>query len=236
VDDDTVARHLQELLGGAGHAVAQWTVAGADGRERQVSLTSTLLTGEHGAADQVLMNLVDVSERHRYEQELAALADSDPLTGLANRRRFSQELNRHVAECRRYGVRGGVLLLDLDHFKAVNDTLGHAAGDELLTVVAEILRHRLRGTDVVARLGGDEFAVLLPHADRKAVEMVSQSVVDEIRTRLCGLGDTRAQVTVSVGGTLVSSAHSSGAEVLAAADVAMYAAKAAGRNQYVVQG
>ncbi len=235
-EDSTVRRHLEELLGGTGHAVAHWTVVRADGSELHVGVTSTLLAGEDGAPDQVLTNLVDVSERHRYEQELAALADTDPLTGLANRRRFHHELNRHVAECRRYGVRGGVLLLDLDHFKAVNDTLGHAAGDELLTLVAEILQHRLRSTDVVARLGGDEFAVLLPHADRKAVELVSQTVVDEIRGRLCGLGDTREQVTVSVGGVLVAVEHGSGDGVLEAADSAMYAAKAAGRNQYVVQG
>ncbi len=234
-EDATVRRHLEDLLGGGGHAATQWTVRRADGTEVHLALTSTLLAGEDGTADEVLTNLVDVSDRHLYEQELAALADTDPLTGLANRRRFHQELNRHVAECRRRGFAGAVLLLDLDHFKAVNDTLGHAAGDELLVTVADILRHRLRSTDVVARLGGDEFAILLPQADRKAVELVCQSVVDEIRGRLSGLDDALARVTVSVGGALVDGAHAAGRDVLESADSAMYAAKAAGRNQYVVR-
>jgi diguanylate cyclase (GGDEF)-like protein len=177
-----------------------------------------------------------VTERYRYEQQLAHLADHDPLTGLANRRRFDAELGRHVDECRRYGVRGALLLLDLDHFKAVNDTLGHAAGDELLTMVGQILRTRLRSTDVVARLGGDEFGVLLPHADLKGAELVARSIVQEIRDRLADVDDSRSRVTASVGGVLVEETDVTVAGVLSAADEAMYAAKDAGRNQYVVRG
>ena len=235
--DTTVLDHLDAVLaGGPGHAVTQWSVRAADGTEAHVVLTSTVLAGEDGERDVVLTNLVDVSDRHRYEQQLAHLADHDPLTGLANRRRFDAELTRHVDECRRYGARGALLVLDLDHFKEVNDTLGHAAGDELLRMVGTVLKDRLRSTDVVARLGGDEFAVLLPHGDRKAAELVAQSVVDQVRERLAGMADTRGDVTVSVGGALLDDPGLTASDWLSLADSAMYAAKGAGRNQYALHG
>ncbi len=236
-DDPTVPAHLAELRSGsAGHPPVQWSVRGADGTEAHLLLSSSLLAGEDDDPDLVLANLLDVSERHRYEQQLAHLADHDPLTGLANRRRFDAELDRHVAEFRRYGVGGAVLLLDLDHFKAVNDTLGHAAGDDLLVTVARALRARLRETDVVARVGGDEFAVLLRHTDRKAAERVAQDVVEVVREQLAGLDGARRQVTVSVGGALLGDPEHTSGDLLKAADAAMYAAKSAGRNGYVVHG
>jgi diguanylate cyclase (GGDEF)-like protein/PAS domain S-box-containing protein len=236
-DDPTVSAHLEELLSGlATHPVAQWSVCRADGSEARVVLSSTLLAGQDGDDDVVLTNLVDISERYRHEQQLAHLADHDPLTGLANRRRFDSELARHVDECRRYGARGAVLMVDLDNFKQVNDTLGHATGDGLLTLVAEVIGGRLRRSDVVARIGGDEFAVLLPHADREDAEVVARSLVDEVRAKLGAHGDSRSAVTVSVGGALIESPDIGVADLLHVADSAMYAAKAGGRDQYVVLG
>ncbi|MGZ4436946.1 MAG: diguanylate cyclase [Nocardioidaceae bacterium] len=235
--DTTVLRHLESLLAGAGDVSSgQWAVRRPDGRETHVVLSSTVLPGRDREPDQVLTYVVDVSERYRYEQQLAHLANHDPLTGLSNRRHFDDELARHVESCRRYGVTGALLVLDLDHFKEVNDALGHAAGDELLVQVAEILRARLRSTDVVARLGGDEFAVLLPHADAKAAALVAQSIVERVRGALAGLPDRRHEVTVSVGGVLVESPEVTGSDLLSSADSAMYAAKSAGRNQYVLLG
>ena len=191
-----------------------------------------MLHGENGGEDLILTNVVDVSERHRYERQLAFLAEHDPLTGLANRRRFDQELARHVDDCRRYGPRGAVLMLDLDHFKEVNDTLGHAIGDELLVDVARVLQQRMRSTDLVARLGGDEFAVLLPHADMKSAELVASSLVETLRDEVSGLEDTRSGVTASVGGVIIEESHLSASDVLSAADAAMYVAKHSGRSRY----
>jgi diguanylate cyclase (GGDEF)-like protein len=211
-------------------------VRGGSGEEVHVVLISTVLSSEDpadaGGGDLILTNVVDVSERYRYERQLAFLAEHDPLTGLANRRRFDQALQRHVEDCRRYGPRGAVLMLDLDHFKPVNDTLGHATGDQFLVQVAQVLAQRLRSTDLVARLGGDEFAVLLPHEDKKGAELVAASVVSRIRATTGEFDDARGGVTVSVGGVILEEVHESASDLLSAADAALYIAKNSGRNQY----
>ena len=159
--------------------------------------------------------------------ELRHLADHDPLTGLPNRRRFEQDLARHLAHVRRYGPEGAALVLDLDCFKPVNDTFGHAAGDRLLARVASVLRERLRATDVVARLGGDEFAVLLPRVDRAGAAAVARSLVETVRAEAL-TADARG-VTISIGVIAFADCEATvPASVLAAADLAMYDAKAAG--------
>ncbi len=234
--DPTVEQHLLRVrTSPRNRAENQWSVRGPDGEERHVVMISTLLASgqrEDGAGESVLSNLVDVSERYRYERQLAFLAEHDPLTGLANRRRFDQQLERHVDDCRRYGARGAVLMLDLDRFKEVNDTLGHAVGDQLLIDIARVLSHRMRSTDLVARLGGDEFAILLPHADRKTAELVAADVVDRVRQEVHSHDDTRRHVSVSLGGATVESFHVSASELLSAADSAMYVAKNSGRDRY----
>ena len=159
--------------------------------------------------------------------ELRHLADHDALTGLPNRRRFEQELARHLAHVRRYGPEGAALVLDLDCFKPVNDTFGHAAGDRLLARVAHVLRERLRATDVVARLGGDEFAILLPRVDAAGAAAVARSLAQTVRAEAL-TADTRG-VTISIGVIAFDERSPSVPEgVLAAADIAMYDAKAAG--------
>ncbi len=177
----------------------------------------------------------DLTSLRLTTSELRHLADHDALTGLANRRRFEQELCRHLAQMRRYGPEGAVLLLDLDCFKSVNDTLGHAAGDRLLVRVATVLRERLRATDLIARLGGDEFAVLLPRVDRAGAEAVARGLVETVRTEVPALAGR--PVTISVGALAFAepaAPASAPASVLAAADLAMYDAKAAGGDGWAL--
>ncbi len=232
-EDLAISLHLTRVRDAPDQrAETQWSVRDAQGEVIHVVLVSTMLKGVGDGEDQILTNVVDVSERYRYERQLAFLAEHDPLTGLANRRRFDQELARHVDHVRRYGPRGAVLMLDLDHFKEVNDTLGHAIGDELLVDVAALLMDRMRSTDLVARLGGDEFAVLLPEADQKSAELVAASIVERISEQVSRMGDARRGVTVSIGGVVVDASHLSASDVLSAADSAMYVAKHSGRNRF----
>ena len=124
-----------------------------------------------------------------------------------------------------------MLLLDLDNFKQVNDSLGHNAGDELLVTIGGLLRRSVRSTDVVAGLGGDEFAVLLPDGDQAAAETVGRAVVARIRTTPPTLDGVRRRVSASVGAVTFQAAREHAADVLALADMTMYDAKESGRQQ-----
>ena len=206
-----------------------------DGSVVWVARSVTLVRDADGEPLHFLDQIQDVTERRRFERELRQLADHDPLTGLLNRRRFEQELDRHVAEVARYGPRGALLVLDLDHFKYVNDALGHHAGDELILSVAGLLSRRLRETDTMARLGGDEFAVLLPHADIAEARQVAEALVFTVREEASVItGDRPRRVTTSVGIAPFTGAGLTGEQLLIEADLAMYEAKEAGRDRYAV--
>jgi diguanylate cyclase (GGDEF)-like protein/PAS domain S-box-containing protein len=174
----------------------------------------------------------DVSEPRELEGRLEYLLDHDYLTGLFNRHRFQQELDREVARQQRFGEGGAVLMMDLDGFKAVNDRFGHAIGDELLRGLSAEMRTRSRETDVVARLSGDEFAMVLPGVDREQAEAVANSLLGLVRSHVSALGNERAHVTASIGIALFD--RLGAFELLALSDAAMYAAKEAGRDRYVV--
>ena len=107
-------------------------------------MNATLVRDAAGVPQHVLLQVQDVTERRRYESELRYLADHDPLTGLLNRRAFARELEAHLEHVRRYGPTGAAMVLDLDHFKNINDTLGHGTGDELIVALAEALRDGAR--------------------------------------------------------------------------------------------
>jgi len=168
------------------------------------------------------------------EAELRFLADHDSLTGLLNRRRFRAELDQYVSFTARYGGRGAVMVIDIDGLKEVNDRRGHQAGDTLIRKVAEILRERVRATDLVARLSGDEFAVLMPQTDTAGAMQLGEDLRSQVAEGLplnLDLGDA----SISVGITMFGGQSGMGAEaVLVAADQAMYQAKAEGRNRIML--
>jgi diguanylate cyclase (GGDEF)-like protein/PAS domain S-box-containing protein len=172
-----------------------------------------------------------ISERKRAEAQLQYLADHDPLTDLPNRRSFEQELARGMSYAARYGTGGAVLVLDIDNFKYVNDSLGHKAGDELIRRVAELIRSRLRDSDALARLGGDEFAVLLHASEPQAAHDLAEDLVRIIRRHRFILGGQGTRVSASIGFAPLGDDQASGGELLAQADLAMYAAKEAGRDR-----
>jgi diguanylate cyclase (GGDEF)-like protein len=167
----------------------------------------------------------------RTDTELRYLADHDSLTGLLNRRRFRAELDQYVSFSARYGGQGAVMIIDIDGLKAVNDALGHHGGDNLLRQIADVMRERVRTTDIVARLSGDEFAVLMPQTDIAGALQLGEDLRAQAAEAAMPAPDGPG-ATISVGITMFGGGRDVGAEaVLVAADQAMYRAKEEGRNQ-----
>jgi len=164
----------------------------------------------------------------RLRAVLNNLAHTDPLTGLANRRGFDDALAREHARRRRGGPPMALLLVDIDHFKMVNDSWGHQAGDVTLRRLGELLSGMFRPTDVVGRIGGEEFAVLIPDCTAEKALIRAQALNESVRTVTRGW---EHPITVSVGVATRPEDAPTPAELLAAADAALYAAKAAGRDR-----
>ncbi len=206
-----------------------------DGRIGWLLLAGAALPGD-GGSPRAVMHAVDIGERKRAESQLQYLADHDALTGLYNRRRLESELDRAVAHAKRYREEASLLVIDLDGFKYVNDTMGHTRGDELVTRVAELLHSALRESDVVARLGGDEFAVIATHTGPRQGRVVAEKVLETLRRQAVVLSENRhARVTASIGLTTFSGdSQVSAEELLVEADIAMYEAKEAGKDQVAV--
>ena len=204
----------------------------ASGHALSCALQATVLTDEDGHPRALLSQIQDITERKRNEEQLEYLADHDALTGLRNRRAFARELEAHAGMNERYGPAGTIMMIDLDQFKFVNDTLGHQAGDELIVRVAHLLSERLRSTDVLARLGGDEFAVLLPKAGPSAAKLVASSVLETLRSEALLIAGTEPKITASIGIASFEDGNALiGEEVLINADLAMYDAKEEGRDR-----
>lgn len=178
--------------------------------------------------------IYDISEQARSREQQAQLARLDDLTGLSNRRAFHDELRRHISYSRRKDQPLALLYLDLDGFKAVNDSLGHEAGDEVLREVGQRLRRTLREEDIVARVGGDEFAVLMiDGADTHSVERVALKLIETISGPYT-VSEGRAELGVSVGIAHYEPTDEDVESLVNRADKAMYRAKRHGKGHYVV--
>ncbi|NBD20301.1 diguanylate cyclase [Aquabacterium fontiphilum] len=169
--------------------------------------------------------------RVKAEEELVRLASRDALTGLVNRRQFFEVAEAVLAQTRRYGSPMTVALLDLDHFKHINDTHGHAAGDAVLKAFAEVLHCSLRDSDTPARIGGEEFAVLLTSTPLVEALTALERIRQTLQDNPIVVGGQRIAATVSIGAVQWNPAHFDVDAMLAHADAALYAAKRAGRNR-----
>jgi diguanylate cyclase (GGDEF)-like protein/PAS domain S-box-containing protein len=232
-DRAELAATIARLLDGAESVHGEQRLIAADGHDIWTLLSGSLVQGSAGRGRQAVIQVLDISERKTFEGRLQHLADHDALTGLVNRRRFEDELDRSLAHAERYGSKGAVILLDLDGFKYINDALGHSVGDELIMRIAGIIRGTLRETDLVARIGGDEFAAILPEADAASAAVVAEKLLSAIRRQ--GVVTTSAQrqarVTTSIGVTVFDGSRGlTGEDLLVEADIAMYDAKDAGRD------
>jgi diguanylate cyclase (GGDEF)-like protein/PAS domain S-box-containing protein len=219
---------MRALRAGQSPVQAEFHWRTRDGDLRLIEWSTTALTGPDGDVTYMVGTGIDVTDARQLELERTAaearlrhMAEHDGLTGLLNRRRFEEELDRHIAHGRRYGMGGALLLLDLDDFKHVNDSFGHRAGDRVLTAVALVLRNRLRESDIVARFGGDEFAVLMPVGGAAEATELANLVLEAVRSDVpTPAGPLSASVGIALFGDLTTAD-----EVLSRADDAMYAQK-----------
>ncbi|GAA5648437.1 sensor domain-containing diguanylate cyclase [Vibrio proteolyticus] len=179
---------------------------------------------ENGKISYYITSLVDISDRKALEFQLRELSEKDELTKLWNRRKFENELKRHALMVERYPERNRVCLalIDIDHFKRINDHKGHDEGDRVIRAVAEVMTDTLRQTDFIARIGGEEFAVIMPHTTLEEAESALN------RLRIAVELDARINTTISAGFTDLTHDNT---RCYKWADVALYDAKASGRNQ-----
>jgi len=187
---------------------------------------------ENGVTLGLYSLITDMTEIRRNEAELMQLARNDPLTGLPNRRQFDERLVEAVARARLTRHPLALLFLDIDRFKTINDSLGHAAGDAVLKEVARRLKSTVRVTDIVARLAGDEFVIIVEGVDSAdEAEQVARKIVLAGRSDFA-VGGRVQKVTISIGVALFEGDATSPAELMARADAALYEAKTAGRDGY----
>ena len=203
-----------------------------DGTIADIEVTCRIAERRDGKVHRMAGTIHDVSERAQAKRELERLAYFDPLTGLPNRAMFQARLEQDVALARDTTMASALLLIDLDRFKEVNDTLGHAAGDDLLVKVSQLLRRTVDNDHFIARLGGDEFAVIMSGvAEAETIETVAREIVAVLR-RSFQLNNVEVLIGASIGIALMPQHGATGEEVNMNADLALYRAKDDGRGRF----
>ena len=194
---------------------------------------SMKVTSVHDAARRIVVSHEDVTSLKAAELASLNLANVDALTGALSRRNFLNLADQELARANRYGLPLMVLMLDLDHFKTINDRFGHAAGDEVLQGFVKTVSDVLRESDLIGRLGGEEFAVLLPNTIMEGGRALAQRIIDSARDSTVEVSGQRIPYTVSVGAGCLTG-ETNFAALLAHADAALYRAKASGRDRLEV--
>lgn len=225
---DVVADFLKERLAYHENPVGDLSVDIPDG-------PSLLIREAPVPGGGVVATLVDVTPMRTIERELEELARTDPLTGLANRRRFFELANEEVSRCGRYGRPMSLLALDIDHFKQVNDRHGHDVGDSVLQHVAAVALAQVRGQDLIARMGGEEFAVLLPETRLSDAVMLAERIRIAIQDTPSVTRAGEIRITLSIGVDGYRSGDKQADDALMRADALLYEAKNGGRNRVAHQ-
>jgi diguanylate cyclase (GGDEF)-like protein/PAS domain S-box-containing protein len=227
-----VIEGLKRAISGGERFSQEFAVITADKSQRIIHLQSKVYNDEHDHPTRMIGTIQDVTERKRAERELEYLSNYDVLTGLPNRKLFMDRFEHALGVANRMNYKLALIFIDLDHFKKVNDTLGHHVGDEMLKVVAHRIQSVLRQADTVARLGGDEFVIILENLeDMDAAAVVAEKIIKEITCPLVVEG-FELFPGASLGISIYPDDSDSIAELLKYSDMAMYSAKESGRNSF----
>ena len=201
------------------------------GKEYWVDLSMLPLKNHKGLVTHFASIQRDITEYKKLEQDLQILCRTDPLTTAANRRAFNETLSQEFSRFKRSQKQYALIMIDLDHFKTINDQHGHSVGDQVLIEVTERCRDNLRVHDIMARLGGEEFCILLPYTDSTQAEKVAERLRAMIEKKPIIVDGLRLKVTISVGISLVSIHDEDGHQAMDRADQNLLTAKNSGRNQ-----
>jgi diguanylate cyclase (GGDEF)-like protein len=202
----------------------------------QQSCTMGPLRNEKGDVDYLFIAVHDVTETVNFEQKLMALNMIDSLTGVNNRRSLESHLKEEVDRHKRYSHPLSLIMFDIDHFKAVNDTYGHQCGDYILQSIAEIIRNSIRSEDILARYGGEEFCCLLPETPMEAAMILAERFRIKIADHVFEFCQSSIRVTISLGVSAMSAKAMTPDLLLKKADDGLYMAKNRGRNRIEVAG
>jgi diguanylate cyclase (GGDEF)-like protein/PAS domain S-box-containing protein len=236
---DLAIEAFHDFIAGTGGTLpvhADLRVLDSQGQVHILDWTSSLLHDEQGNIVGALISGKDVTERRRLEEELKVMATTDSLTGLSNRRHFLDLAAAAMENYRRNCRPLALLMLDIDRFKRINDSYGHVTGDQVLVALADTLRETLRSADLCGRYGGEEFVCLLPETTEIEARLVAERLRRAMADRRIAAADGELRFTVSIGLAEATPGDSTIETLLQRADVAMYEAKAAGRNRIVSCG
>lgn len=229
-DNDAVLHAVELAIGSAEAYSVEYRVKRRDGEEIWVWERGRAVEEANGLVLEGI--ILDISEQKALEAELSEMATRDALTGLYNRRETARLLDEELARAQRYGRSLSVLWIDLDHFKAINDQHGHAAGDKVLQCVSALLEESVRSVDAVGRFGGEEFVVILPEMGRSDAEEIAERLRRKADETSCpGDDGVEVDITISIGVAVYPEHGTSSAALCLVADQAMYRAKRAGRNR-----
>jgi diguanylate cyclase (GGDEF)-like protein len=181
----------------------------------------------------ILLSIEDVTVREELTLKLKEMAQTDMLTGINNRRHFAEESNKAIDRAKRYHETLSLLMIDIDHFKLINDKHGHACGDKVLQQVAELIRTNFRSTDVIGRLGGEEFAITMLNSNTDEAILKAEELRVKVEQAYFGFDDLNLHISVSVGITELKNSEFNLDDLISQADKAMYQAKELGRNAIV---
>ena len=234
VDDERTANNILSVISNLyeqkiDHSRLEFKLLDSNDQEIWVEARLNRVKRENDV-EAISVALDDITARKSAEKRLEYLASHDTLTGLYNRYYFDNALRRLASQSRHNGSKHSLLYLDLDHFKAINDTQGHNKGDYILKSVAYKLQHRLRDSDILCRIGGDEFAVLLSNTDIIQAESIAKDLCKLVATDQYRFGDQIYKISASIGISAIDGQAEKAQKYLQRADIALYVAKRHGRN------
>jgi two-component system, cell cycle response regulator len=242
--EEVLGRHLppeeldsdcRVLDGSSRREEFETTIPDHAGRPRALLVTKAALPADGVVPNGIIGIAADITERKSLERELRRLATMDSLTGVPNRRHFSTLAHQEMERANRYDLPLSVIMLDVDHFKTVNDSWGHAIGDEMLKAVTAAIQGELREVDVLGRMGGEEFALLLPQTGIGGAAQVAERLRSAVAAIRLPLAEGCLEATISLGVTTRLEGEAQFEHLLGRADRAMYEAKQAGRNRVAIE-